>query len=62
MNKYYDDIEEERNIIINRNKQLLTQSFKGFNECADNKYYDFYEREQEQLRILFNVSNIIYND
>ena len=62
MNKYYDDIEEERNIIINRNKRLLNNGLKDFNECVDNKYYDFYEKEQEQLRILFNVSNIIYND
>ncbi len=63
---YNKELEEERNININRNKsenkKILTQALKDFNDCVECKNYNDYEREQELLRIIFNFKNIILID
>ncbi len=60
---YNKELEEERNININRNKsqnrKILTQALKDFNDCVECKNYNDYEREQEMLRIIFNFKNVI---
>ena len=62
---YNKEIEEERNIIINRNKsqnrKILTQALKDFNDCVECKNFNEYEREQELLRLIFNFKNNIYD-
>ena len=63
---YNKDIEEERNIIMNikrsENRKILNNGLKDFNNSVECQNYNEYEREQELLRIIFNISNIIYND
>ena len=60
---YNKELEEERNININRNKsenkKIITQALKDFNDCVECKNYNEYEREQEILRIIFNFKNVI---
>ena len=61
-----NELEEERNIIMNikksENRKILSKALKDFNECVECQNYNDYEREQEMLRIIFNFKNIIYND
>ena len=63
---YNNEIDEERNIIMKRNKtenkKIISKIIKDFNDCVECQTYNEYEREQEMLRIIFNFKNIIYND
>ena len=62
---YNKEIDEERNIIINRNKsqnrKILTKTLKDFNESVECKNFNEYEREQELLKLIFNFKNNIYD-
>ena len=62
---YNKELDEERNIIINRNKsqniKILTKTLKDFNECVECKNFNEYEREQELLKLIFNFKNNIYD-
>ena len=58
-----NDSNDNSNIDNNnlQRKKLLTETLKNFIECVDNHNYDWYEREQKQLKMIFEYSNIKFD-